>query len=225
MHIHHTVKKIQPYWVGIVLLLPYLYLCYLMVEICLQYFPWQDDCNFLLLKQDVVQTQPWRLAFQIHVIASSFLLIAGFTQFFAIFRRTHPKIHKFSGYLYISVLLGFALPSGFVLALSAAGGWMTQLCFIILSLLWGFTTFTAVQKARQKKWLQHRDWMIRSFALSLSALSLRSWKILLYELQPYFDFLTPVHIYQLEAWLGWSINLLIAEWIIFKLHQQKYKSL
>lgn len=63
--------------------------------------------------------------------------------------------------------------------------------------------------------------MIRSFALSLSALSLRSWKILLYELQPYFDFLTPVHIYQLEAWLGWSINLLIAEWIIFKLHQQK----
>ena len=61
---------------------------------------------------------------------------------------------------------------------------------------------------------------IRSFALSLSALSLRSWKMVLYELQPYFDWFTPVHIYQLESWLGWVVNLLIAELIIFKLHQK-----
>ena len=63
--------------------------------------------------------------------------------------------------------------------------------------------------------------MIRSFALALSALSLRTWKLLLYELQLYWDWLTPLHIYQLEAWLGWTINLLIAELMIYRLTLHK----
>ncbi|MDU6056005.1 MAG: DUF2306 domain-containing protein, partial [Acinetobacter junii] len=67
----------------------------------------------------------------------------------------------------------------------------------------------------------HRDWMIRSFALALSALSLRTWKLVLYELQPYIDWLTPINIYQLEAWLGWTINLLIAEIIIYYINHKR----
>lgn len=212
-------RELSHQWCRIVILLPYLYLCYLMVSICLQYFPWQDDQNFLLLKQDVVHTQPWRFAFQVHVITSSLILIAGFTQFFRVFRNRFPKVHRLSGWVYIITLFAFALPSGFILALSAVGGWLTKLCFIILSLLWAITSFLAIKNAIQHNWILHRNWMIRSFALSLSALSLRTWKIALYEIQPYFDFLTPVHIYQIEAWLGWTINLLIAEIIIFKLHK------
>ena len=191
-----------------------------MVKICLQYFPWQDDHNFLALKQDVVFTQPWRFAFQIHVIVSSLVLIAAFTQFSSQIRQKFPKIHRYSGWLYICSVLIFALPSGFIMAFSAAGGWQTKLCFLILSLLWAITTGIALCKIIKKQWFAHRDWMIRSFALALSALSLRTWKMVLYQLQPYFEWLTPLHIYQLEAWLGWTINLIIAEIIIFKLHQK-----
>lgn len=205
---------------NIVIFLFYTYLCFLMVKICIAYFPWNTEQHFLLLKQDVVNTQPWQFAFKVHVVASSFALIAGFTQFFQIFRNRYPQIHRLSGWLYIITILAFALPSGFILALSAAGGKATQISFLLLSVLWGFSTVFALQAVLKKQWLLHRDWMIRSFALSLSALSLRSWKMVLYELQPYFDWLTPVHIYQLESWLGWVINLLIAELIIFKLHQK-----
>ena len=219
-----STKTITHFWLGILILLPYIYLCYLMIDICLQYFPWKDDQNFLLLKQDVVQTQPWRIAFQTHVITSSLILFAGLTQFFHFFRNKYPKIHRINGWIYILTIFCFALPSGFILALSAAGGWLTRLCFIILSILWGITTAMALYHAIKKRWSQHRNWMIRSFALSLSALSLRSWKVLLYHLQPYLDFLTPVHIYQIEAWFGWTINLLIAELIIFKLHQNAKSS-
>lgn len=199
----------------------YFYLCVLMLKICLAYFPWQDDNNFLALKQDVVTTQPWRFAFQVHVLVSSLVLIAGFTQFFSQIRQKFPKIHRYSGWLYIISVFIFALPSGFIMAFSAAGGWQTKLCFILLSILWGVSTSIALYKIIKKDWLTHRDWMIRSFALALSALSLRTWKVILYNLQPYFDWLTPVHIYQLEAWLGWVINLIIAEVIILKLHQNK----
>ena len=205
---------------NIVIFLFYTYLCFLMVKICVAYFPWNTEQHFLLLKQDVVNTQPWQFAFKVHVVASSFALIAGFTQFFRLFRSRYPQIHRLSGWLYIITILAFALPSGFILALSAAGGKATQISFILLSVLWGFSTVFALRAALKKQWLLHRDWMIRSFALSLSALSLRSWKMALYELQPYFDWLTPVHIYQLESWLGWVVNLLIAELIIFKLHQK-----
>nr|WP_171333948.1 DUF2306 domain-containing protein [Acinetobacter piscicola] len=192
-----------------------------MVKICIAYFPWNTEQHFLLLKQDVVNTQPWQFAFKVHVITSSFALIAGFTQFFQMFRNRYPRIHRLSGWLYIITILFFALPSGFILALSAAGGTVTQVSFILLSLLWGFSTVFALRAIFKKQWFIHRDWMIRSFALSLSALSLRSWKMILYELQPYFDWLSPVHIYQLESWLGWVVNLLIAELIIFRLYQKR----
>lgn len=205
---------------SLISLVIYAYLCYLMVAICLQYFPWQTDQHFLLLKQDVVNTQPWQAAFKIHVISSSFVLIAGFTQFFRVFRTRYPQIHRWSGWLYLITILGLSLPSGLILAFSAAGGLSTQISFVLLSSLWAITTLSALYFLLKKRWILHRDWMIRSFALSLSALSLRTWKIVLYQLQPYFDWLTPIHIYQLESWLGWVVNLILAEIIIFRLHRR-----
>jgi uncharacterized membrane protein len=206
---------------NLLIMLIFGYLCGLMIQICVDYFPWSDSSNFLVLKQDLVHTQPWRLAFQIHVITSSLVLLAGFTQFSQAIRRNTPRLHRFAGWLYIIATLGLALPSGFILALSANGGISTQICFVVLGILWGISTVLALYAAFRKQWIQHRNWMIRSFALALSALSLRTWKLALYELQPYWDWLTPLHIYQLEAWLGWTINLLIAELIIYRLMSKK----
>ena len=169
----------------------------------------------------MVNTQPWRFAFQIHVITSSLVLLAGFTQFSPSIRRNTPRLHRCAGWLYIVATLGLALPSGFILAFSANGGLSTQICFVILGSFWGASTLFALYYAFHKQWLKHRNWMIRSFALALSALSLRTWKLALYQIQPYWDWLTPIHIYQLEAWLGWTINLLIAELIIYWLSIKK----
>ncbi|MBP6721964.1 MAG: DUF2306 domain-containing protein, partial [Bacteroidia bacterium] len=61
----------------------------------------------------------------------------------------------------------------------------------------------------------HRAWMIRSFALALSAITLRAWKWILVGLfEP-----RPMHVYMLIAWLGWTLNLLVAEIIIRKIKQ------
>ena len=201
------------------------YLSYLMLKICLSYFPWTGENDFLTLKQDLVTTQPWRFAFQIHVITSCFCLLAGFTQFFHHFRQGQYRyIHRIVGYLYIISILLLALPSGFILAIYALGGLPTQISLILLSLFWAISTCSALFYAIKKNWFQHRNWMIRSFALTLSALSLRTWKVILYEISPYWDWLTAIHIYQLESWLGWTINLIIAEWIIYRLKNQKSRS-
>ena len=52
--------------------------------------------------------------------------------------------------------------------------------------------------------------MIRSYALTLSALTLRAWK---WGITNSFE-LPPMDVYRAVAWLGWVPNLLLAEWII-----------
>jgi hypothetical protein len=195
------------------------WLCLLMLQICVSYWPWSSTQGFLILKRSVVDWWPWRLAFVLHVAVSGMVLLAGFSQFSAGFKRRWPMAHRRLGWLYVAGVLGVAAPSGLMLALYAAGGWPTQLCFVLLTLLWVGSTVWAVRCALQRRWLRHRDWMIRSYALTLSALSLRTWKLGLYALAPYIDWLTPRHIYQLEAWLGWGVNLLLAEWIIRQLRR------
>jgi hypothetical protein len=207
--------------ITILLLAVFSYLCWLMLRICLSYFPWSTTQGFLRLKQDVVDFLPWQWAFKIHVASSGLVLLAGFTQFFSSLRQQYPLWHRRFGWLYILAVFVVAAPSGFVLALYAAGGLITQVCFVLLTVLWVISTAQALRYAIIKRWLLHRDWIIRSFALSLSALSLRTWKLLLYQAAPYADWLNPKLIYQLEAWLGWVINLVIAELIIWYLYQHK----
>jgi hypothetical protein len=52
--------------------------------------------------------------------------------------------------------------------------------------------------------------MIRSYALTLSAVTLRTWKIVL---SHSFD-IDPATLYQIDSWMGFVPNLLIAEWLI-----------
>ena len=52
--------------------------------------------------------------------------------------------------------------------------------------------------------------MMRSYALTLSALTLRTWKIILTNTTS----LPPETIYMIDAWLGFMPNWLFAEWLI-----------
>lgn len=73
-----------------------------------------------------------------------------------------------------------------------------------------FFTFKAYTAIRNREFILHGNFMIRSYALTLSALTLRAWKyiiVLLFHPQP-------MDVYMLVAWLGWVPNLFIAEWLI-----------
>ena len=53
--------------------------------------------------------------------------------------------------------------------------------------------------------------MIRSFALTLSAITLRIWKVVL----AHYTDIGPMDRYRIIAWVGWVLNFLIAEWYIY----------
>lgn len=183
-----------------------------MLEIVLQYIPVGTDVAFLGIKQDYIEL-PWYLpAFYVHVFTAILALPAGFTQFSRYIRNHYPAFHRWNGKIYVFIILCFGAPSGFIIGIYANGGWSSQIAFCLLAVFWFYFTFKAYSKARKKDFSAHRKFMYRSFALTLSAITLRAWKYILIEtLHP-----RPMDVYRIVAWMGWVLNLLIAEFIIYK---------
>jgi len=122
------------------------------------------------------------------------------------FRSRHPDRHRIFGRLYAGFVL-IAAVSGLVIAFNAEGGLTARLGFGILAVLWLATTLIAVVHARARRLRLHRDWMIRSAALTFAGVTLRLW--LTAGTIAGLPFETVV--YPMAAWLCWVINLGVAE--------------
>src|ERR1700761_9602845 len=181
-----------------------------MLRIIWVYIPMQTDVAFLQLKQQYIHITEWRIAFFTHVFSSILVLFAGFTQFSKSLLRRNPKLHRILGYIYVIDILVVTGPAGFLMSFYANGGISSRIGFILLSVLWITTTALAWYYAVKKQFKLHLIYMIRSFALTLSAISLRIWKVVL----AYCTHIPPMDRYRIIAWLGWGLNLIVAEYII-----------
>jgi uncharacterized membrane protein len=185
----------------------------LMLRITLPYFSMNSDVAFLRIKQQYLHITPWKIAFYIHVFTALLPLTAGFTQFSSSLLRNQIPIHQWSGRLYVFVILLLAGPSGLIMAFFANGGISSRLAFTILSVLWLYFTYRGWRAIRRKQIALHKNFMIRSYALTLSAITLRAWKwLIVWLLAP-----PPMDTYRLIAWLGFIPNLIVAEILIRKL--------
>ena len=195
-------------------LVGYTILClslFLMLRTILNYTSFQDNIQFLALKQAYIHILPWKLAFYIHIFSAFLALAAGFTQFSTEIRQHHPRWHRLLGHLYVWNILVVNFPTALLLAIYANGGLPGKLPFLLLDLLWVGFTFKALQAAIQKKFTDHQNFMIRSYALTFSAITLRTWKIILVQ----YALVLPQNLYLTEAWLGFVPNLVLAEAIVY----------
>ncbi|MDP5001771.1 MAG: DUF2306 domain-containing protein [Flavobacterium sp.] len=179
--------------------------------ITLQYIPYHTDVAFLRIKQDVIVFNHYRIAFFTHVYTSKFLMIFGALQFSNYIQKKHIKLHRISGRFYVGILLLLSGPSGLVMSYYANGGLFAQVSFLLLSTFWILFTFLSFYFILKKQVIKHQKFAIRSFALTLSAISLRLFKYLLV----FFFEPLPMDAYRIAAWSGWTFNLLVAELIIY----------
>lgn len=184
----------------------------MLVRITVPYFGLDTKTGFLRIKQQYLENKVWLTSFYIHVFTSCFLLIAGYTQFSRRILKSKPSIHRSLGYLYVLTLLLFSAPSGFIMSLYANGGTISRVAFIMLSSLWIISTILALTTALKKDFDGHKKWMTISYALTLSAVTLRLWKYLLANYWPDLGYepIRPMDLYRIVAWVGWVPNLLIA---------------
>jgi uncharacterized membrane protein len=161
--------------------------------------------------EDLLSNTIWNIAFYIHISFGAFAMLTGWPQFSEKWRLQNINLHRNLGKIYlVSVLISGI--SGFYIALFATGGLVAVSGFVAMSLVWLFTSFTAYTKIRKLDINSHRNWMIRSYAITFSAVTLRLWLPVIQSM-PGMDFIAT---YKIVAWISWVVNLLIAEWIIKK---------
>lgn len=184
--------------------------CFLMLRTVAGYTSFRDDVQFLLLKQAYIHNPLWKAAFYIHVFSAILALFAGFTQFSSQLLRENKPLHRFMGKIYVWNILVVNVPAGMVLAIYANGELAGKTAFVLLDVLWFFFTYKAFSCALKRDFVHHKQFMIRSFALTFSAITLRTWKLIL----SHAIVIDMAQLYVIDAWLGFVPNLLVAEWII-----------
>ncbi len=82
----------------------------------------------------------------------------------------------------------------------------------VLAVLWLLTGTLALRAVLKGDYAAHRAWMMRSYALTFGAVTLRI----------YLGLGVPVagipfnEVYGMAAWASWAVNLLIVEWILLR---------
>jgi uncharacterized membrane protein len=146
---------------------------------------------------------------RLHIAGGIGALLAGPWQFSEKLRARALNLHRWLGRFYlVEVALGSI--AGFAMATVSEEGLPTHLGFGLLAVLWFFTGLQAYRMVLRGNIEAHRQWMIRNFALTLAAVTLRNYMpIMLFAL--HWPFRTT---YITVSWLCWVPNLLVAEWIV-----------
>ena len=143
-----------------------------------------------------------------HVSAAPVALAVGAFQFMPKIRRSNKTLHRWLGRIYgLAILVGGIGAIG--ISLNAIGGTWAQIGFSGLGISWFVTTGSAIYFAMNKRFDEHRIWMLRSYALTFAAVTLRL-QLVGFEIagMPY---------EQSSVWLSytcWIPNLIVAEILI-----------
>src|SRR6185295_9720833 len=97
-----------------------------------------------------------------------------------------------------------------VLSFGTTAGPIAGWGFGLLAVTWLAVTANAYRLARQRDFAQHERWMVRSFALTLAAVTLR-----IYMPAASMLHLDDMESYRAIAWLAWVPNLIAAELLLW----------
>ncbi len=145
-----------------------------------------------------------------HLALGGTALIAGALQFSARLRENRPGIHRLLGRVYLAAVL-VSGTSALLMAPFSSGGVPAHFGFGLLAVLWLATSAIALLTVRKGDYAAHREWMIRSYALCLAAVTLRIY------LPSGLAFGIPFdQAYPAIAWLCWVPNLIVVEWLFVR---------
>jgi uncharacterized membrane protein len=159
-----------------------------------------------ILEDVKFRAAPW--IFIIHALAGGVGLISGSLQFNRRILNKHKPMHRLIGKIYVDAIWitsVAALWSAILFDVNI----LAKIAFGILAILWFGATTVAYLRIRNRRVREHREWMIRSFSLSLFFVTFSFWVPGLTESSLPYEVAYP-----LAVFLSWALNLLVAElWI------------
>ncbi|MGA8112114.1 MAG: DUF2306 domain-containing protein [Actinocatenispora sp.] len=155
-----------------------------------------------------------------HIFTAAVAAVSGTVQFWPWLRRRFPRLHRWTGrtYFFLGVFPSavLAIPVSIYAPLGASN----QAGLLALDVLWIITGVAGYRAVRQRRYADHRRWMIRNFALIWASLASRAWiPLMLLAIAPQ-EHSTTYHGDQLaimhdlasgSAWLGLFSTVVIVE--------------
>jgi hypothetical protein len=143
-----------------------------------------------------------------HVLCGSLTLVTACVQVWPALREQYPAVHRWVGRVHV---WGGVLPTG-LLALILAPFSHGPAGNFVAAVLWLLATGAGIRAARQRRYADHRTWMVYSFALTMSFLWGRVMFMAL-PMMPGFDPADPHTMtvtFDTASWIGVFINLIAA---------------
>jgi len=153
------------------------------------------------------------IVFYLHVVFGGLALLLSPLQFVARLRERVPRTHRIVGRLALASIVVGGL-AGVVLSTTNLAGPVGTAGFGLLGALWVGFAATAFAAIRRGDVTAHRRWMVRTFALTYAAVTLRLWLGVLIGAQVSQGAAEQVafdRAYAIVPFLCWVPNLLIAE--------------
>jgi uncharacterized membrane protein YozB (DUF420 family) len=153
-----------------------------------------------------------------HIGTAAIAAVAGLAQFWPWLRRTHPVVHRRVGRAYF---FAGVFPSALLavpVALLAPLGASNQVALLTLDVLWFGTALAGYRAVRRRRFADHRRWMIRNYALTISSLVTRlATPVMVLAVVPQTSLYgsdqlaMSVDIASGSAWLGLMATMVVAE--------------
>lgn len=183
----------------------------LLIYNTLPYFSFSKEFSFIRERSILFASSLYKSCFYIHIAAGAICIGTTLIQFSRYFLKKAKAIHRWSGKLYVFVVLFLGAPTGLYMSFFAKGSAWERTLFMFMAAWWFITTLYGLTSIRQKNILAHRIWMMRSYAMALTAVTFRVYHILFFILD--WDHLEN---YELSLWISVIGNMLFAEWLIYR---------
>ena len=191
----------------------------LLIYNTLPYFSFSKQFDFIEERSLLFQSNLYNSFFYIHIAAGAICIGTALIQFTRYILKKAKAIHRWSGRLYVFVVLFLGAPTGMYMSFFAKGSFWERALFMFMAVAWFITTLYGLTTIRKKNVLAHNIWMIRSYAMAMTAVTFRVYHIVFYLLG--WDHLEN---YELSLWISVIGNMLFAEWIIYRKCRNYLKS-
>jgi uncharacterized membrane protein len=156
---------------------------------------------------------PHAVLTMVHILPGLLFMVLGPLQFVPSLRRRRPALHRWMGrvFLVASLIVGVtALMMGPQLAIGGVNETVATMLFATLFLVSLGKAYVSIRRGRVA---EHREWMIRAFAIGLAVATIRPIVGVFFATRR-LTHLTPHDFFGTAFWLGFTLQAIVAEvWI------------
>jgi hypothetical protein len=183
----------------------------LLIYNTLPYFSFSKNFSFIEERSFLFQNGFYNACFYTHITAGALCIFTSLIQFSRYILKKSKAIHRFSGKIYVFVVLFLGAPTGLYMSFFAKGSYWERALFMFMASWWFITTLYGLSTIHKRNVIAHKIWMMRSYSMAMTAVTFRVYHI-------FFFLMGWGHLenYELSLWISVVGNMLFAEWVIFR---------